>query len=164
MKTLAVAALLLCRLASAAETFGAEERLERTTEIPAAMLSTLSEELSLQRNGCVQQSLEQALEATRVNVGTTSDATLLIKPRQDAWCLCGAYYCPAWIFQTSTRGAIRLWSTRGMSSISILDTKDRGLRRIRSEGGTAGHGFVEDWSWDGKRYVLSRRQGRVAGQ
>lgn len=163
MRTLALVAVLLCRFASAEQTFGAEESLAHPIQIPAAVLSKLGVELDLMANGCGQPTLAEALEATEVNVGSTTPV-LLIKPRQDAWCLCGAYLCPAWIFQISTRGPNRLWSTHGTASVSFLNTKDRGYRRIRSEGGTAGHGFLEVWAWDGKHYVRSSQKDWVAGQ
>ena len=163
MKTFVLVAMLFCRLAYAGQTFGVEESLAHQMEIPAGVLSELSAEPDLKANGCAQATLADALEATKVNVGS-KHASVLVKPRPDAWCLCGAYLCPAWIFQPAIGAAKRLWFTEGTARITILDARDRGYRRIRSEGGTAGHGFVEVWAWDGKHYARSSRKDWVADQ
>ena len=163
MRTLALIVLALCRPAYAEQTFGAEEALTHIAAIPAAVRTMLGAELDLKASGCLQQTLAEALEATSVDIGSTH-LTIFIKPKLEAWCLCGVYNCPAWIYESSAVGAKRLWSTRGTDSVSVLEQKHRGFNLIRSEGGTAGHGFVELWSWNGKRYVLSSRNDWVAGQ
>lgn len=163
MKIAALIAVFLCRLAYAEQTFGIEEPLEHQLKIPAAVLFELESELDFKANGCAQFKIEDALEAAQISVGSKYP-TLLVKPTQDAWCLCGAYLCPAWIFQLAPEGARRLWSTPGTAAISVVNARNRGYRRIRSEGGTAGHGFVEVRAWDGKHYSRASRKDWVAGQ
>lgn len=158
-----LALLLLCNAAYAEQTFGVEEALARQTPIPESVLSDLNGEISLTRNSCAQSSLAEALEATKVEIGS-KDPTILVKPKSNAWCLCGAYYCPVWMYQITNVSTKRVWYTPGTSTVTILKAKTRGYRKIQSAGGTAGHGFEELWVWDGKKYQLAREKSWVAGQ
>lgn len=144
--------------AYAADVFGVEAPLSDQVSISASILSELGTEIDLQKNGCVENKLEAALEATQISMSQQSHA-VLVKPR--AKCLCGANYCPIWIYQLNRNGAKRIWSTPGTGFVELLDKKNKGYRQIREGGGTAGHNHVGLWVWDGKKYRLTKKKSHL---
>jgi hypothetical protein len=155
MRTLLLASFLIAINAYAVEEFNVEVPLSNRASIPAVVIDDLSNDIDLKGSGCSESSIAEVIEATSVRVSSTHKE-LLVKPT--AWCLCGAYYCPIWIYQLSGRKAKRLWSTRGTSNVEILVTKQKGYHHIRESGGTAGHSYFQIWEWDGARYRVSRKK------
>lgn len=150
-KIILLIALTLSLNAHALEDFGVEEPLQNQIPISASIISELSYEVDLKKNGCTETNVADALEATRVSLSAHPLETI-IKPKSR--CLCGAYYCPVWIYQEKNKIAKRLWSSPGTGFVEILDRKNKGYRQIRESGGTAGHGYKQLWVWDGKKYRL----------
>ena len=138
-------------IAAAQQSFGAEQPLKNRTTIPTSVLSDLRKEIDLKSAGCTHSKLGEALEAANVNLGS-QNKTILLKPAPGAWCLCGAYLCPAWIYELTSSGSKQIWRADGMSIVNILEKKNDGVRQIQSVGGSAGHGFEALWKWDGEKY------------
>ena len=141
--------------ASASEQYSVEQSFKNQVNVPSSVALLLGEELNLAKSGCPQSSVAEALEATEVKVGSAV-TSILVKPTPAAFCLCGAYYCPAWLFAVTPTGAKQLWFTAGTSYIEILNSRDTGYRRLRSGGGAAGQGLVESWIWSNGSYRLSK--------
>ena len=159
MKILFLLLLLISFDARALDEFGAEEHLSHSATIPAAIIADLSHEINLEESACNEKNIAPALEASKVKLSATSQE-IFIKPK--AWCLCGAYYCPMWIYQVSNNSAKRIWSTPGTSYLQILDKKSHGYRQIKSGGGTAGHGSETTWAWDGQQYKVIKEKTTIA--
>jgi hypothetical protein len=154
---------LFCNGIYAEQIYSIEESLTPQAKIPESVLSDLKNEVDLEIGGCTQSSLAEALEATHIELDSKYP-TLLIKPKTNAWCLCGAYVCPVWIYQLTSKGSQRIWSTSGTDIITIQDRNSHGYRNILSESGTAGHGDDEQWVWSGKKYKLARKKSWLVGQ
>lgn len=87
-------------VAFAANAFNIEEPLEHQTTIPASILSELGKKVNLKQNGCTENKIHETLEATKIDL-TPSLNHILVKPK--AFCICGANYCPVWIYQVSKK-------------------------------------------------------------
>ena len=155
MKRLLLLLLFLPLLARASDEFGVEEPIEKPDKIPSSIISYLSENLGEDIKSCEIRRVDEAFEAKSVKISVRSHA-LIVKPK--AWCLCGAYYCPMWIFQIKDNTANRIWSTEGTSGLEILDKKTNGYRQIKESGGVATHGHESIWVWGGEKYEETYRQ------
>jgi len=135
--------------AFADDTYSVENPLEHQTNIPKSILSDLSKKIDLQQYGCLENEISETLEASAINLNSSFNH-ILVKPK--AWCLCGANYCPVWIYQLNKKNTRLIWSSPGTSYVEILDKKNRRYKQIRDGGGTAGHEHQTTWVWDGKKY------------
>jgi len=140
-------------VAFAENAFSIEEPLEHQTTIPASILSELGKKIDLKQNGCTENEIHETLEATKINL-TPSLNHILVKPK--AFCICGANYCPVWIYQISKKTTKLVWSSPGTSYVQILDKKNRRYKQIREGGGTAGHDYQATWTWNGKKYIQTK--------
>jgi hypothetical protein len=153
IKSCLIALVLICHTATAQTSFSVERYFEKQTPIPASILSELDKELGIEIMCGEERPPSKALEATSIQIGSKSP-TILVKPSQDGWCLCGVAYCPVWIFEISENKTKRLWSTEATSGVKILNEMTGGLRNIRTSGGTARYEFEDTWVWDGEKYKL----------
>lgn len=153
MKRLVLLLLFFPLLAGASDEFGVEEPIEKPDKIPSPIISYLSENLSNDIKSCEIKKVDEAFEAKSVKISAHSRA-FVVKPK--SWCLCGAYYCPIWLFQAKSANPI--WSTKGTGALEVLDKKTNGYRQIKESGGVAMHGYESIWAWDGKKYEETYRQ------
>jgi hypothetical protein len=160
MKIIVVALSLVTFNVHAVEQFNVETPLSIREPIQPSIVVDLSRDIDLRGSGCSESSIREAIEATRVHLSSTRQE-ILVKPT--AWCLCGAYYCPVWIYQLVDGNAKRIWFTPGTASVEILSKKQNGYHHIRESGGTAGHSYFRVWSWNGTKYRVSREKYTVAG-
>ena len=146
--------------AFALDEFSAEGRFAHQAPIPPSVFSDVKGESNLEDCGFSENNISKALEATEVLIGDSNPA-ILVKPK--SWCLCGAYYCPIWLYQLNNKSATRIWSTPGTSGIDILDHKTQGYRDIKESGGTAGHSYYRIWVWNGMKYKVRKEKYTTAG-
>jgi hypothetical protein len=155
MKQLLLLLLFLPLFASASDEFSVEELIEKPNKILSPVISYLSENLGDDIKSCEIKKVDEAFEAKSVKISAHSRA-FVVKPK--SWCLCGAYYCPIWLFQVNGHSANPIWSTKGTGVLEVLDKKTNGYRQIKESGGVAAHGSESIWAWDGKKYEENYRQ------
>ena len=149
MKRLLLLLLLLPLIAEASDEFGAEEAIKNPDKLPSSVISYLSKNLDEEIKYCEIKSMDDAFEAKSVKINADSQA-IVVKPKN--WCLCGAYYCPMWLFQINGSTANRIWFAEGTGGFELLDQEANGYRQIKESGATAGHGHESIWTWDGEKY------------
>lgn len=137
----------------AATGFSIEEPLDNQIPIPSSIISDLSNKIDIQKYGCTESKISQTLEATKISLSSSSHE-VLVKPK--ASCICGANYCPVWIYQINKKSTKLIWSSPGTGYIEILDKKNKRYKQIRDGGGTAGHDHEEIWAWNGKKYLQTK--------
>ncbi|HYR05331.1 MAG TPA: hypothetical protein VEP71_01465 [Gallionella sp.] len=147
--------------AHAVDGFSVEDTLSHQEPIPASVSSELSRETDFKGSGCKEKNISEALEATKVNISSRVHE-ILIKPK--AWCLCGAYSCPIWIYQLNNKSIKRIWSTPGTNGVDILDERTHGYRQIKESSGSAGHSYEAIWAWDGVKYKIVKEKSTTAGK
>lgn len=147
--------LFMPLFATASDEFGAEAPIENPDKIPTPIISYLSKEINIDAQGCQEEKLIDTLEGKLVNISAHTKA-LVVKPK--SWCLCGAYYCPMWLFQVQGNTANRIWYTKGTSGFEVSDKKTNGYRQIIESGGVAMHGYESIWAWGGEKYEEIYRQ------
>lgn len=143
------------------EEFSIEDNWSSRDVIPASVVSDLRFEIDLNESGCLESNVRDTLESSQVQL-SPGKTSLIVKPK--SWCLCGAYYCPVWIYAIRDGKTRRIWSTKGTSSVEILDKSVNGYRQIRESGGTAGHSYMRLWGWDGKKYKLIKEKYSVSAE
>jgi len=154
---------LACLGASAQQLYSIEESFSNAVTVPPDVIRHLSGDIDLERNGCTQLSLSETLEAVRV--GTAEKSSLLfVKPRANAWCLCGANLCPVWMYELKDNRPQLRWHAKATSVIRFTFRASESYPVIVSRGGAAGHGFEETWVWSGAKYVRRNHKQWIAGQ
>jgi hypothetical protein len=161
MRLLITAAIVLIHSSTAlAESFSIEESFTHPVKVPAAIQSRLDAEIAKDIAHCEDVRPETRYEAQVVSLSPSLRAYLL-KPTN--FCLCGAYYCPVWLYSMQGTQAKRIWSTPATGVLEIMASKTNGYHQLKEYGGTAGHGYKSIWSWDGKKYQETYRQTYMNG-
>ncbi len=147
MKQLAALTLLFFSLSAlGADEFGVEQPFENPDKIPYPVASYLSRNLAKEINLCYLKNIDDAFEAKFVKISSNNKA-IFVKPK--AWCLCGVYNCPIWLFQIAGNRAKPVLYSGGTSGLDILDKKTNGYRLINDY---SVHGRETTWAWDGTKY------------
>jgi hypothetical protein len=155
MKTYLLLIALVSSTLMASEEYSIEERFKSPVKIPAAISSHLNKEIGKDISYCEDKQPDSRYEAKIVNLSSSLRA-YLVKPTN--FCLCGAYYCPVWLFTMKDAQPSLIWSTSATGNLAILPKKTNGYYQLKEFGGTTGHGHRSIWAWDGKKYKEFYRQ------
>lgn len=154
MKVTFLLLLLFSTALMAYEDFSIEESFKNPVRIPASIISYLKSEVGDDTSFCEDVKHEDLFESQIVSLNKSTKA-YLVKPSH--MCLCGAYYCPMWMFLKGKKADL-LWSSPATGMMAILNTKSNGYAQIKDYGGAATHGFKSISSWIGKSYKEVYRQ------
>lgn len=159
MKLMASALLMICLNAWASEEFGVEEDFKRRVPVPSIIASQIASETDFALACGDEARIEKSLEATSIALNNVA-TTILIKP--SAWCMCGAYACPLWIYQVNKNGYQRILKEPGAVAIQTMDKMTNGYREIRTRSGSAGHSAESTYAWNGKAYKVIKSKIKMA--
>lgn len=160
-----------CAHVVAGEEFGIEEGFDKLANVPASVAADVEKDLGNGEMVCLadsQTTARDALEATNIDLGSSGPA-LLLKPRMPsepkaAWgCFCGPYTCPMWVYSFDRTVARRIWSSAG-GSVTIIERKDNGSKRLLLVSGSAGHESATLYAWNGHDYAVLREKSVLLGQ
>lgn len=161
MKLLASALLMISLNAWASEEFGVEEDFKRRVPVPSIIASQIASETNFTLACGDEARIEKSLEATAIDLNA-SDNTILVKP--SAWCMCGAYACPLWIYQVNKNGYQRILKESGAVAIQTMDKITNGYREIKTRTGSAGHSAESTFAWNGKVYTVVKTVSAKMGE
>lgn len=135
----------------AGEEYGVEENFTRPVTVPASIALQIASETDFTLACGDDARIEKSLEATAIDLNATGH-TILIKP--SAWCMCGAYACPLWIYRINENGNQRILQVPGAVSVRTMGKITNGYREIRTQSGSAGHSAESTYAWNGKAYKV----------
>lgn len=145
--------------------FGAESAIERPVELPYEVMKLLAQDKQFQR--CyddIDRRTEEpsvadwfAAAAVRLNADALPD--LVVKAEHP--CLFGANIVPFWVFPKVGRSRYRLLLQTSALGLTVLRTRTKGLRDIRTQSAFADEVYTGIWKFDGRNYrTLSATVGR----
>jgi hypothetical protein len=147
---LVLALFVVTVCAYSAEQYHIEERFKQAVKIPPAIIAYLTNGNSADAIAdCEESNPHDIFEAKIIELNKSTKA-YLVKPKQ--MCVCGAYYCPMWIFKVKGKTSKLIWSIDGTTFLEVLNEKAGGYKQLKVIGGGAAHGYESLWSWNKDRY------------
>jgi len=136
----------------------AQTHPRRNDAVPAQILEQLRQDTTWEpRVESLYDSLPIFLVAERVDLNHDGVPELVVRGMER---LCGAAWCPFWIYRRTPAGYERLLDAGNIQSLEPLATVSHGYRDVRAwRHGSAWDGGITLYKFDGRRYRYAKCAG-----
>jgi len=151
-----IVGILLMQLPASAS---AQAHVAPSVAVPPQILERIRQDTTWQpMDEAIRDSLTVRLVADRVDLDHDGVPVLVV--RGQGGFICGAYWCPYWIYRRTSTGYERLLDAGNIQRLEPLATVTHGFRDVRTwMHGSAWDGSVTLYKFDGRRYRYAKCAG-----